>query len=505
MPLQTKENLNLRSIVVRDETQKYANTANRVGTLFEDIVDSLLHQEDIPTQIQGLGIIRIEDQIAGYEVGLDKYYEYQNYLYVCTTDYTMLVDAQFVSGNFQLIGLVDAPSDGGIYSRTNGSWSDITNQFLPLNIGAAGKDVTMTTGYLWIEASGTDRYSWIGIDEYDISIGTDGGSFYTHDTNGLEIQSASDIRINGTSLFQNTARYEQDFSASLSTDRHIPDIGKVKSLIGDNAGVTEIKHYTWTATASQTLFEIPLAADGEISSIIGVSVDGIDQDIAGGTVFTSLSGKAISFTTGDDFLGGEKVVLSYVNTTIGALGSGGGADGFDVAHYKWTATENQTSYDIPGAEAGEIDRLIAVYVGGAPQDLSSSLIAISGGGVGITIDADTGEIEAGDKVMIAYAKGVVAADPVVSGGPAVENTYATVAAMFVNQSEQTAGSIQKVNDAINTDFNIASGYAYFEYLGTTNGDYTDYIKISEQESMDIDLFEDETVGDIQNSDYDEEI
>lgn len=75
---------------------------------------------------------------------------------------------------------------------------------------------------------------------------------------------------------------------------------------------------------------------------------------------------------------------------------------------------------------------------------------------------------------------------VASGGPAIENRYATIAAMLAGQASQNDKGIQFVTDA-STDTTVDAGYAYYEYLGTTNGNITDYRKLSEQESMDIDL------------------
>jgi len=58
-----------------------------------------------------------------------------------------------------------------------------------------------------------------------------------------------------------------------------------------------------------------------------------------------------------------------------------------------------------------------------------------------------------------------------SGGPAVENRYANVAAMYADQINQVAGGLQFVEDA--SGDNVV-GYAYYDYIGTTNGDRTDY-------------------------------
>lgn len=59
------------------------------------------------------------------------------------------------------------------------------------------------------------------------------------------------------------------------------------------------------------------------------------------------------------------------------------------------------------------------------------------------------------------------------GGSGIENHYADIATLLADQGGQSSGSLQYVADA-SADPNITSGYAYYEYLGTTVGDLTDY-------------------------------
>jgi hypothetical protein len=70
-----------------------------------------------------------------------------------------------------------------------------------------------------------------------------------------------------------------------------------------------------------------------------------------------------------------------------------------------------------------------------------------------------------------------------TGGSVAQNRYANVAAMFADQGGQTDGYFQFVTDA-SGDASVDTGYAYYEYLGTTNGNITDYRKVSDQESLD---------------------
>jgi hypothetical protein len=58
--------------------------------------------------------------------------------------------------------------------------------------------------------------------------------------------------------------------------------------------------------------------------------------------------------------------------------------------------------------------------------------------------------------------------------------------MLADQAAQEAKMIYPVTDA-SGDASVTSGYAYYEYLGVANGVIGDYRKLSEEESMDIDL------------------
>lgn len=70
------------------------------------------------------------------------------------------------------------------------------------------------------------------------------------------------------------------------------------------------------------------------------------------------------------------------------------------------------------------------------------------------------------------------------GNAGVENTYVNIAAMLADQGNQTDNAIQCVTDA-SGEASVDTGYAYYEYLGTTGAVITDYRKLSEEESMDV--------------------
>lgn len=63
----------------------------------------------------------------------------------------------------------------------------------------------------------------------------------------------------------------------------------------------------------------------------------------------------------------------------------------------------------------------------------------------------------------------------------VQNEYANITELYSDQSNQTATYIQYVLDASGFP-DVISGDRYFEYLGTTNGDASDYRLLSNEES-----------------------
>lgn len=63
---------------------------------------------------------------------------------------------------------------------------------------------------------------------------------------------------------------------------------------------------------------------------------------------------------------------------------------------------------------------------------------------------------------------------------AVENSYLSITAMLADQGNQTSGNLQFAADA-SLDPTVASGYAYYEYLGTTGGVLSDYRKLTQEE------------------------
>lgn len=67
-----------------------------------------------------------------------------------------------------------------------------------------------------------------------------------------------------------------------------------------------------------------------------------------------------------------------------------------------------------------------------------------------------------------------------AANPAVENRYLTITQMLLGQASQTEGRIQFAADAT-LDPTVDGGYAYYDFLGTTNGLLTDYRKLTQEE------------------------
>lgn len=71
-----------------------------------------------------------------------------------------------------------------------------------------------------------------------------------------------------------------------------------------------------------------------------------------------------------------------------------------------------------------------------------------------------------------------------SGGPAIADNYADIAALIADQANQEENALYYVADA-SDDTTVDSGWAVYRYLGTTDGDIDDYQKLSEEESLDV--------------------
>jgi len=69
------------------------------------------------------------------------------------------------------------------------------------------------------------------------------------------------------------------------------------------------------------------------------------------------------------------------------------------------------------------------------------------------------------------------------GGPAIENRYANLSTMYLQQVDQSDGGLQFVLDAAGDPElkPVLPGFAYYEYLGTTTGDLTDYRRNSQEQ------------------------
>jgi len=72
----------------------------------------------------------------------------------------------------------------------------------------------------------------------------------------------------------------------------------------------------------------------------------------------------------------------------------------------------------------------------------------------------------------------------IGGGFAIAETYANIAALLADQLDQEDNAWYMVQIAT-TDPTVSSGWAVYQYLGTTAGTLSDYMKIMEKESLDV--------------------
>lgn len=125
---------------------------------------------------------------------------------------------------------------------------------------------------------------------------------------------------------------------------------------------------------------------------------------------------------------------------------------------------------------------VNVTGGNGEPGVSGDWVRSAGETVGVTegyVDQKALDAENNAK---AYAESLA----IGGGGSGLTGRYLTVAAMIADQNTQLDLDIFRVTDA-SEDPTVTSGRAYYEYLGTTNGTLDDYYKMSEEESMDLDL------------------
>lgn len=84
------------------------------------------------------------------------------------------------------------------------------------------------------------------------------------------------------------------------------------------------------------------------------------------------------------------------------------------------------------------------------------------------------------------------------GSQAIDEYYADITALLADQGNQTQDLFYWAEDA-SADSTVTSGWAMYRYKGTTVGDLTDYVKVQEQESLDITLGLGGSVGAVDNA------
>lgn len=79
---------------------------------------------------------------------------------------------------------------------------------------------------------------------------------------------------------------------------------------------------------------------------------------------------------------------------------------------------------------------------------------------------------------------LIGASAASGGGPAIDEVYANIAALLADQSNQEENAYYWVTDA-STDGTVDSGWAIYRKLSASTGALGDYVKVQEQESLDI--------------------
>lgn len=186
-----------------------------------------------------------------------------------------------------------------------------------------------------------------------------------------------------------------------------------------------------------------------------IGSDDIHTAVNEGGPYTAPKPEAIVFRAEQD--GTEKLWL-YVGSGI-SLGTSATT----------TALVDFVAFPTESTEADPDDQILMIKVGG-PNDtgVESPLKITFGTGFTITQDVDGSAI-------------VNFKDPV---DIEEDENYATLASMILDQGNQTKGMILFVENA-SSHPDITAGYAFFQYLGTTNGDYSDYRIISSEEGNDL--------------------
>lgn len=139
---------------------------------------------------------------------------------------------------------------------------------------------------------------------------------------------------------------------------------------------------------------------------------------------------------------------------------------------------------------------IYLYIGPDSTNLNSYLLMQKDGGVGGTLeDVLTAGNDGGgiaieniddpsnpqDAATKNYVDVAIAA---LGGGVVIHITYATIAAMLADQANQDTGKWYMATDATG-DPSVDAGFAIYLKTATTTASISDYIKVIEQESLDI--------------------
>jgi hypothetical protein len=162
----------------------------------------------------------------------------------------------------------------------------------------------------------------------------------------------------------------------------------------------------------------------------------------------------------------------------------------EISHATAAGTDTYTATLAPAITAYATD--LKAYIKFTNANTGPATINLNGLGAKSIVKSGTIALEAGDissgQILCLVYDGanfqVVGGGGGSGSGMAIEATYADVAALLADQANQDEDKWYLVQDA-SADSTVDAGWAIYQYLGTTAGNLTDYLKIGEQESLDL--------------------
>ncbi len=296
-------------------------------------------------------------------------------------------------------------------------------------------------------------------------------------------------------------------------DAEVDGFAVIDPGTGDPQSIAKFNNAAWTVTVNTApiqLYTTKTARPAEGQSGIWYIV--LDEKIA----YLWHNGGYIGFgKDGNNGLSAYEVAVAFgfQGTEAEWLESIKGASAYEVAvdngfqgtEAEWVASiegvEGKSAYEVAvanGFQGTEAEWLTSLE--GEPGDEGASAyeVAVANGFVGTeaewvaSLKGEKGDAGAGfenipataGKVGVTDGNGGIIWEDKASGGTAPVS-YLTMAALYAGQAQQVVNGSYRVDDA-SAHPDVQAGRAWFDYLGTTNGDATDYILRSEEESMNLD-------------------